>query len=76
MTVAELLTQLQAALDRGLPPTTTVVIANNETDWYDIIADANDPSEYVDTDKTGRPDMWFTLYADGEADCRLTPGGM
>jgi len=70
MTVNELKVALQAALDRGLPGETTVVI---DTDvGFQILQVAGDPSDEGET-----YDMWFTLSETGEeADCRFTTGGM
>lgn len=70
MTVAELQAALQTALDRGLPPTTTVVLDTKE--GYMILHNTGDPS-----DEREDHDMWFTLIHGGEeADCRFTEGGM
>lgn len=69
MTVAELQAALQAALDRGLPPDTTVVLS--VYDWFVEIDETNDPSE-----DDSQFDMWFTLHPGQEADSRSTPGGM
>jgi hypothetical protein len=72
VTVAELQAALQAALDRGLDPETTVVISTEG--WYQIAVEVSDPSQDDD-----RADMWFTIYpGEGEefaADSRFTPGG-
>lgn len=69
MTVAELQTALQAAVDRGLPPDTTVVV--DRDDWYYVLSETQDPSD-------GRDgcELWFTLFPGEEADSRTTPGGM
>jgi hypothetical protein len=66
--VRQLQEALQAALDRGLSPDTTVVI--DQDGWYNILEAVDDPS-------TGNgPDMWFTLFHHQPADSRFTPGGV
>jgi hypothetical protein len=68
VTVKELQAALQAAVDRGLDPETTVVLATDG--WYQIATEVADPSQ--DSDQA---DMWFTIYPGDEADSRFTPGG-
>jgi uncharacterized protein (DUF1697 family) len=74
VTVAELQAALQAALERGLDPATTVVVSDREG-WFTILEEVADPSVPEDD----RADMWFTLFPgqgdDFVADCRFTPGG-
>lgn len=69
MNVRQLQEALQAALDRGLSPDTTVVI--DYEGWYRILEGVADPS-----DGTEGPDMWFTLFHSQDADCRFTTGGV
>lgn len=69
MTVAELQAALQAAVDRGLPPETTVVV--DREGWYWVLDEVQDPS-----DENEGCELWFTLFSHQEADSRLTPGGM
>lgn len=71
MTVAEMIAALQAALDRGLPPETTVVVSTDG--WYTTIESVDDPSTHEDGEG---PDMWFTIEMGEPADARFTPGGM
>lgn len=76
MTVAEMLAALQAALDRGLPPETAVVVSTDG--WYQLVDSVDDPSNHVHLEdgSTEGPDMWFTLELGEPADSRFTPGGM
>ena len=69
MTVAELQAALQAAVERGLDPDTTVVVATEG--WFSIVDYTVDPS-VLDSDQA---DMWFTLFPGDDADARFTPGG-
>lgn len=72
MTVAELQAELQAAIDRGLPPETTVVLGS-DIGWFVILEKTEDPTN-------SECDMWFTLIPgegdEWEADSRFTPGGL
>jgi hypothetical protein len=71
VTVTELQAALQAALDRGLPGSTTVVFGDHpECDWA-IVEVMGDPSDGEESH-----DMWFTLGGNEAADCRFTEGGM
>jgi hypothetical protein len=67
--VRQLQEALQAALDRGLSPDTTVVIEDGEG-WYNVLDWVDDPT----TEEHGS-DMWFTLFHHEPADSRFTPGG-
>jgi hypothetical protein len=71
VTVTELQAALQAALDRGLPPETTVVIELDHNFEFCVAKLLGDPSE-----EDAGCDMWFTLSYGEVADCRSTPGGM
>jgi hypothetical protein len=71
MTLDQLLVALQAAKDRGLPGSTTVVI--DHAGWYSILESVEDPSSQPPNEG---PDMWVTLYMGEPADARWTPGGM
>ena len=68
MTVSELQAALQAAVDRGLPGDTTVVVETGH--WFTVVDSTTDPTQTTDFD------MWFTLALGQEADSRTTPGGM
>jgi hypothetical protein len=71
VTVNELKAALQAALDRGLPGSTTVVFGDHpDLDWA-VVEVQGDPS-----DGTEDYDMWFTLGGSEPADARFTEGGM
>lgn len=71
MTLQELLDQINASLEKGLPPDTTVVIATVSSGWYDILDGVRSPVSPEDG-----CDLWFTLFPGEEADARFTPGGM
>ena len=71
MTVAELLEELQAALDRGLPPETTVTIYNGHIDDYEILDGVDDPSS-----PSEGCELWFTLFPGEVATYHSTPGGL
>ena len=71
MTVAELKAALEAALERGLPPETTVVIDAVGQDGFMIANWTVDP-----TTPGSDFDMWFTIQMGEEADSRFTPGGL
>jgi hypothetical protein len=73
MTIAELKALIDAAIERGINPTTTVVIdiapMENPADAvWPILGEVHDPS--TDTDY-----IWFTLTPSNiEADTRFTEG--
>jgi hypothetical protein len=65
MNVKELHTLITDALQRGLDPRTTVVIADQG--WYRIVESVSNPQDNEDLD------CWLTLFPGQEADSRFTP---
>ena len=72
MNIMELKRLVDQALDRGIDPNTTVVIAHREEpgDWA-ILREVGDPAEPGNSYESH---IWFTLYPGEEADGRFTPG--
>lgn len=69
MNLAELKLKVDAALERGTDPETTVVAATGG--WYTEVDDVTDP-----TDQEGLENgyIWFTLNLGEDADARFTVG--
>lgn len=68
MNLSELKLAVDAALERGTDPETTVVAAVDQ--WYAVVDRAVDP---LDDDGLKDGYVWFTLHVGESADSRFTP---
>lgn len=69
MNLSELKLAVDAALERGTDPDTSVVVATQG--WYTHVESATDP---LDDEGLVNGYIWFTLNLGEDADARFSPG--